>query len=182
MESIDSLAELLSRCAGGDEQAFARLYRQAAPMLFSLILRMVKRRDWAEEILQEAFVNIWRHAGSYQPHQSTPMTWMTSIVRNRALDWLRRSRPEISIEETEAAESWVDPTPEPLEEALQSHAARALWDCLGQLEANARRAILLAYYEGHTHEALSRQLEAPLGTVKSWIRRALPQLKGCLET
>jgi RNA polymerase sigma-70 factor, ECF subfamily len=182
MRPIDLLAELLSQCARGDERAFARLYRQAAPTLFSLILRMVKRRDWAEEILQEAFVNIWHYAGDYQPYKGTPMTWMTSIGRNRALDWLRRDRPETSIEEVEAAESWVDPTPEPLEETVQSSEARALWDCLRQLEANARRAILLAYYEGHTHEALSRHLEVPLGTVKSWIRRALPQLRGCLET
>jgi RNA polymerase sigma-70 factor, ECF subfamily len=181
MKPIDSLAELLSQCAEGNEQAFTRLYRQAAPTLFSLTLRMVKRRDWAEEILQEAFINIWHHAGDYQPHQSAPMTWMTSIVRYRALDWLRHRRPEISIEETEAAECWVDPASEPVEEAVQRSEAQALWDCLRQLEANAQKAILLAYYEGYTHEALSRHLKAPLGTVKSWIRRALPQLKGCLE-
>ena len=182
MASIDSLAELLSRCARGDEPAFARLYRQVAPTLFSLILRMVKRRDWAEEILQEAFVNIWHHAGDYQPHQSAPMIWMTSVVRHRALDWLRRRRPETSLEEASEREAWVDPAPEPMEEVLQSSEAQALRNCLKKLEANARRAILLAYYEGHTHEALSRHLEAPLGTVKSWIRRALLQLKGCLET
>jgi RNA polymerase sigma-70 factor, ECF subfamily len=181
MASIDSLAELLSRCARDDEQAFARLYHQTAPTLFSLILRMVKRRDWAEEILQEAFVNIWHHAGDYQPHQSAPMIWMTSVVRHRALDWLRRRRPETSLEEASEREAWVDPAPEPMEEVLQSSEAQALRDCLKKLEANARRAILLAYYEGHTHEALSRHLEAPLGTIKSWIRRALPQLKGCLE-
>ena len=182
MASIDSLAELLSRCARDDEQAFARLYRQVAPTLFSLILRMVKRRDWAEEILQEAFVNIWHHAGDYQPHQSAPMTWMASIVRYRVLDWLRHRRPEASLEEVPEREAWIDPAPEPMEEALQSSEAQALRDCLKKLEANARRVILLAYYEGHTHEALSRHLEAPLGTIKSWIRRALLQLKGCLET
>lgn len=181
MASIDSLAELLSQCARGDERALARLYRQAAPTLFSLILRMVKRRDWAEEILQEAFVNIWHHAGDYQSHQSAPMTWMTSIVRYRALDWLRHRRPETSLEEVSEREAWVDPAPEPMEELLQSSKAQALLDCLKKLEANARRAILLAYYEGYTHEALSRHLEVPLGTIKSWIRRALPQLKGCLE-
>jgi RNA polymerase sigma-70 factor, ECF subfamily len=105
MASIDSLAELLSRCARGDEPAFARLYRQTAPTLFSLLLRMVKRRDWAEEILQEAFVNIWHHAGDYQPHQSAPMTWMTSIVRYRALDWLRHRRSEASLEEVSEREA-----------------------------------------------------------------------------
>ena len=182
MEPMDGLVELLSKCAKGEERAFARLYQETAPSLFSLILRMVKRRDWAEEILQEAFANIWHHAGDYQPHRSAPLTWMTSIVRHRALDWLRQRRPEVCLEEVSEREAWVDPAPEPLEEALRSREAGALWDCLKQLETNARRAILLAYYEGHTYEVLSRLMGAPLGTVKSWVRRALPQLKGCLET
>ena len=172
----------MQRCAAGDEAAFADLYRRAAPPLFSVILRLIKRRDLGEEILQEAFVKIWQHAGDCQPERGMALAWMTGIVRHPSLDWLRRSNPEVPLETVPDREAWVDPVSEPMEEALQSREARALWNCLEKLPTDARRAILLSYFEGHTHEALSRLMEVPLGTVKSWIRRALPQLRGCLET
>lgn len=182
MEPIDALGELLQRCAAGDGGAFADLYRRAAPTLFSAILRLVKRRDLGEEILQEAFVKIWQHAGDYEPERGKALAWMTGIVRHRSLDWLRRSNPDVPLETIPDREAWVDPASELRDEALQWHEARALWNCLEQLPSDTRRAILLTYFEGHTHEALSRLMEVPLGTVKSWIRRALPQLRRCLET
>src|SRR5436190_16145133 len=90
----DALGALLSRCALRDERAFADLYRYTSPKLFGVALRILRREDWAEEVLQESFVNIWNHAVAYAAAKSQPMTWMTSIVRNRSLDWLRRSRHE----------------------------------------------------------------------------------------
>ena len=92
MSPSDELNELLLRTARGDRQAFARLYRLSATQLFALALRMFKRRDLAEEALQEAFVSIWRHAASFDPGKGAAMTWMASIVRNRCLDRIRARR------------------------------------------------------------------------------------------
>ena len=180
--ATDPLAQLLARSALGDQHAFARLYHSASPKLFAIALKLVRRRDWAEEILQDAFVNIWRHAGDYQAAQSAPMTWMTSIVRNRALDSLRRRRPEVSIDdENVERELPPDPQPGPLETTLQGAEAQALKRCLEHLEAAPRQALVMAFCEGYTHEELSEVLDTAIGTVKSWIRRSLQRLKRCLE-
>jgi RNA polymerase sigma-70 factor (ECF subfamily) len=179
----DPLARLLARSALGDQQAFARLYDSASPKLFAIALKLVRRRDWAEEILQDAFVNIWRHAGDYQAAQSAPMTWMTTIVRNRALDLLRRGRPEVSIDdELVEHELPPDPEPGPLEKTLRGAEAQALKRCLDRLEAAPRQAVMMAFCEGYTHEELSETLNTAIGTVKSWIRRGLQRLKRCLES
>ena len=105
--SEDPLIDLLSRCALRDQQAFERLYRSTSAKLFGVVLRIVRRQDWAEEILQESFVNIWHHAPSYASAKAAPMTWMTHIVRNRALDWLRRPQREDAVSE-DAEENWRD--------------------------------------------------------------------------
>ena len=92
------LEELLGACARQDRTAFALLYRATAPKLFGVAMRILRRDDWAEEVLQDCFVSIWSHAGSYSPGLSAPMTWMTSIVRNRCLDWLRRPKVEVVLQ------------------------------------------------------------------------------------
>ena len=173
--------DLLLAVAGGERDAFAALYRASAPQLFALALRILKRRDAAEEVLQEAFVNVWRHALDYRPEKGTAMGWMATIVRNRALDRLRRARPETPLDDAPGRHDWPDPAPDPLAAATMSESARQLDACLERLEEGPRRAIRLAYYEGMTHEALAARLGAPLGTVKSWVRRGLMRLKTCLE-
>lgn len=182
MQIKPPLEDLLLAVAGGERDAFAALYRASAPQLFALALRILKRRDAAEEVLQEAFVNVWRHAVDYRPERGTAMGWMATIVRNRALDRLRRARPETPLEAAPERHSWADPAPDPLASATMSESARRLDTCLEQLEEGPRHAIRLAYYEGLTHEALSARLGAPLGTVKSWVRRGLIRLKTCLES
>ena len=177
-----SLEDLLLEVAGGERDTFAALYRAASPQLFALALRILKRRDAAEEVLQEAFVNVWRHAVDFRPERGTAMGWMATIVRNRALDRLRRARPEMSLDEAPERHGWADPAPDPLASATMSESARRLDDCLERLEEGPRRAIRLAYYQGLTHEALSARLGAPLGTVKSWVRRGLMRLKTCLDS
>ena len=177
----EPLAELIAASARGDEQAFHRLYRATSGALFGMALRMLKRRDWAEEVLQECFVSLWRHAPDYNAGRAAPMTWMTSIVRNRCLDWLRRPRPEVADEDgalTEAAESG---NPGPLDELERMKSAHALNRCLGELEARQRQAIALAFYDGLSHAELASHLREPLGTVKTWVRRGLLKLKACLE-
>ena len=178
----DDLAGLLAACARRDRAAFERLYRATAPKLFGVALRILRREDWAEDVLQECYLRIWDHAPEYRAGLAAPMTWMTSIVRNRCLDWLRRPRLEVIDEEGELIEAAPSADPGPLEELESSSDARALKRCLDALEAKQRQAIALAYYDGLSHAELASQLRAPLGTVKTWVRRGLLRLKACLET
>jgi len=178
----EHLAELLGRCALGDQRAFATLYQSSSAKLFALAVRITRRRDWAEEVLQEAFVSIWNHAAGYNSAKSAPMTWMSAIVRNRALDLLRRPR-EVEIDEAheEMMASLADESPGP-EELLQlSMQAVGLGECMKTLTEEQRRSITLAFFHGLSHAELAQQMRKPLGTVKTWVRRGLDRLKGCLE-
>jgi len=175
------LAEWLGACSRRDRAAFERLYRATSAKLHGVALRILRREDWAEEVLQECYVSIWTHAPDYRPGLAAPMTWMTSIVRNRCLDWLRRPRLELADEDgalTEAAES---DDPGPLAELERSNSAGSVTRCLGELDARQRQAIALAFYDGLSHAELASHLRQPLGTVKTWVRRGLLRLKSCLE-
>src|SRR5262249_42601124 len=148
-------------------------------------VRILRRDDWAEEGLQDCFVSIWSHAGSYSPGLSAPMTWMTSIVRNRCLHWLRRPKGEVVLQrEDEDAEDPIEsvPTahPGPPDQLAGRAAAKAFADCLGRLEVKQRQAIMLAFYDGLSHSELASHMRQPLGTVKTWVRRGLERLKACL--
>lgn len=179
--SAEPLAQLLAACGRKDEQAFERLYRAASPKLFASALRILRRRDWAEEVLQDSFINIWHHAAEYAEWKSAPMTWMTSIVRNRALDMLRRPGIESSSDFEAIMELRMDDNPGPFEQALAAADASRLSHCLKTLEARQRQSIMLAFFHGLTHSELAAHLKQPLGSVKTWIRRGLQQLRICLE-
>lgn len=183
MNRTEDLADWLAAAASGDEQAFASLYQAVAPQLYALLLRMLKRRDWAEEALQEAFLKIWQNAETYTPDRGAPLTWLMSIGRYRALDLLRRKRPEVSIgDEGEAAfVGLADIEQEPYAQSEEMAALTALQHCLETLQERHRESVLLAYYEGYSHSELARRMKAPLGTVKSWVRRGLSHLRECLE-
>lgn len=174
------LATLIRSCAAGDRTALARLYEATAPQLFGLALRMVRRRDLAEEIVQEAFLAAWRHAGGFDERRGSPHAWLAAILRNRAIDLLRRRGREVPLD-PDAAAAVPDPTPGPLDQAAAGEQARAIAACLDELEDGPRASILLAYYDGLTYDEAAARLGAPLGTVKSWIRRGLMRLKSCLE-
>jgi RNA polymerase sigma-70 factor (ECF subfamily) len=174
-----ALEHLIARSALGDRGAFRELYRAAAPKLFGVALRILRREDWAEEVLQECFVSFWRHAPDYNASRAAPMTWMTSIVRNRCLDWLRRPNPEPLAEE--ALEALESDNPGPLALLEQGRDSAALARCLRALEARQRQAIALAFFDGLSHAELAQHLRQPLGTVKTWVRRGLARLRSCLE-
>ncbi len=174
------IAILIASCARGDRAALAELYRLSSPQLFGLALRMVRQRHLAEEVLQEAFLAVWRHAGGFDPARGAGFAWLAAIVRNQAIDLMRRRGRETPLD-PEAAAALPDPAAGPLELAAGSEAARALAACLDELEDGPRRSILLAYYDGLTYEQAAARLATPVGTVKSWIRRSLLRLKGCLE-
>lgn len=182
LERNARLLELLARTALKDQQAFAELYRLTSAHLYGVSIRILKEAAAAEEVLQESFVNVWHHAGSYVAARSQPLTWLTSIVRNRCLDRLRRHEVEtVTIDDDEDGEVIAAEGPTPLEMLLAGADARAVKECVEALEPGQKQAIALAFFQGLSHSELARHLRQPLGTVKSWVRRGLERLRGCLD-
>lgn len=183
--SADELNNLLARCALRDEKALEALYVMASSRLYALALGIVRQREWAEEVLQDAFVKIWSHAERFSSDKSSAITWMSTIVRNRALDKLREFRRNPLLQDKVLEDVFETPLmadgPDPADLALMSQDLKSLWNCLGTLEQEQKRVILMSYYHGYSHQELSAKLTAPLGTVKGWIRRGLQRLRMCLE-
>ena len=182
MTTADPLLDLLAAAALRDQRAFATLYEISSARLFAVALKLLRRQDWAEEVLQEAFVSIWQHASDYNASLAAPLTWMTTIVRNRCLDWLRQPRREIATDDESLFESIADDALGPLEQLVQSSVTKSLFSCLQRLEARERQTIALAFLHGLTHSQLANHLKEPLGTVKTYVRRGLAQLKDCLQS
>ena len=180
---MNPVNELLIRCGQKDSEAFRLLYQAASPKLFSLCKRLLQDESLAEDVLQEAFVKIWNKADTYSLEKGHAMTWMTTIVRNQALDKLRmaKSRPVLTddndYETLEFASSEL--TPDALSQL--SDDTRQLAHCLEALKPEQRECIMQAFYYGYTHEELADKMSKPLGTVKAWIRRGLGQLRTCLS-
>lgn len=181
-----TLSRLLASTASGDQRAFAELYDAASSHLFGLLVRILRRRDWAEEALQDCFLKVWQKAETYAPDKGAPMTWLMTIARYRALDLLRAKRPEINEADDEAMtgeiESAVSEMESPLQGAETMQGIGELERCMKGLQDEQKQSVLLAYYEGYTHQELAKRMKAPLGTVKSWVRRGLQQLKECMES
>jgi len=175
------LMELLARITLADQRAFAELYRLTSSHLYAVALRILRESTVAEEVLQESFVSVWNSAGSYVSAKSLPMTWLTSIVRNRCLDQLRRRQIDTVTIDDEQGVTVADESPSPLELLLSGAEARAVRRCIEALNAEQKEALALAFYGGLSHSQLARRLGQPLGTVKSWVRRALERLKSCLD-
>jgi RNA polymerase sigma factor (sigma-70 family) len=178
------LIALLDRIARQDDTALKALYDQCASKLYGLALRVVTRRELAEDVLQEAFLSIWRSAADYRASLSPPMAWLGLIVRSRGLDMLRRRAAERSHLTQELDETLSDTlegdAPNPMDTAQASEQAWALHQCLGKLENKQREVVSLAYVRDLSHSELAQQLSLPLGTVKTWIRRGLDQLRLCM--
>lgn len=183
-EPADPLRQLMARVALRDRAAFERLYRATSSHLFSIALRVLRDEGRADEVLQEAYVSIWQKAASYQPDAATPMTWMINIVRNRAIDALRAGRKErdstVELDE-EAMEVAADAAGDPHALFDESLVKARIDECMLGLAPAQRQALALAYYRGMVHTEIAEMLRAPLGTVKSWVRRGLDQLKSCLD-
>ncbi len=180
------LTDLLHACAQGRQAAFQALYKEVSPQLFAVLVRILKRKDLAEEALQDALLSVWRNAGSYSADKGAPMTWLVSICRYRALDMLRREKREVSLD-TERED--LDEDGQQVSEAervtdavnVSKAEERKLDDCMGKLNGGQQRSIRLAYVDGCTHEEIAVRVGSPVGTVKSWVRRGLESLKRCLE-
>jgi RNA polymerase sigma-70 factor (ECF subfamily) len=174
------VAALLSATASGDTAAFTELYRTTSPQLFGIALRILRQRDRAEEVLQESFVAVWQRAHDFDPAKGSAMTWLVTVLRRRAIDALRRgARQPERLAEPEAA--LLALAAGPSDSADRGSELRALQNCLGELAAEPRRAMVMIYAYGLTQEEFAAESATPLGTVKSWVRRSLERLKKCLD-
>lgn len=179
--SGDDLGPTLVAVARGDGDAFARLYRQTSARLFGICVRMLPQRSDAEDVLQDIYVTIWNRASTYDTTQPNPIGWLIAIARSKAIDRLRthkRDRRNTPLDDTTPL---VDETPSVADLAETSDDRRRLDSCLATLEDRQRAAIRQAFMDGSTHNELAERWAVPLGTMKSWIRRGLAQLKACLE-
>ena len=184
-ESPDSqLIALLDRVALADESALKELYDLTSSKLYGVAVRVVSNREWAEDVLQEAYLNIWKIAGNYKATLSPPMAWMGLVVRSRGLDFLRRRTSDRAdhVQELDdvISDTVAGDSPNPMDTTQASEQAWALHQCLSQLENKQREVVSLAYLRDLSHSELAQQLKLPLGTVKTWIRRGLDQLRGCM--
>jgi RNA polymerase sigma-70 factor (ECF subfamily) len=175
------LRELLAACALQDRQAFAGLYELSSAKLYGVVLRILNREEWAQDCLQETYIKVWNRAGSYRPHLAAPMTWISTIARNQALDMLRRRR-EVNESDVSFLPEETDQDPLPQDALQLSDEGKRLDRCLSELQSGQRQIIALAYFKGLTHEELATRTGTPIGTVKTWIRRGLTQLKRCLQS
>ena len=173
------LVWLLASVAKGDEAAFERLYAATRAKLFGVVLRILRRQDLAEEVIQEAYVKIWNNAGQFNPGMASPITWMVSIARNRAIDVVRK-RTETSIEEEPAAMDVASDTPDPLARREMTEELKRILECVGQLDPERQKLVLLAYYNGWSREQLAEKFDTPLNTVKTWLRRSILEIRECL--
>ena len=171
---------LLQACASGDLTALHSLYAATAPQLFGLALGILRSHELAEDVVQDSFILVWRNAHSFDRSRGAAMAWLAGIVRNQCFDMLRRRGREAPLDES-SMESWQDPAPGPADLTALSRDAQRLKACLDELDEGPHRSMILAYYEGLTFAEVAARLGVPLGTAKSWIRRSLIRLKGCME-
>lgn len=175
----DDLDTALAACANGDRNALRAVFDREAGRLIAVAERIVRRRELAEEVVQDAFIRIWTHAHQYNAERGSARGWIYAIVRNRALNLLRDGNREFTVEEVET-----------IRESEQADEVMAAWqkldrnsrlyDCLGALDETKRRGILMAYVGGYSHGEIAERLRIPLGTTKSWIRRGLSALRECM--
>ena len=184
------LAQLLARTGLGDRAAFAALYERTSGHLFAVVLRIQRDRALAEDLLQEVYVSVWKSAAGFDAARSQPLTWLTHVTRHRAIDSLRRAATQPRTESLQGdhsddSDDLVDrvasDSPGPLDLLGRASDARELSHCMDRLSAPQRQSVALAFFDGLSHAEVAAQLQEPLGTVKSWVRRALATLKTCLE-
>ena len=179
MLTIPELVWLLAAVAKGDQAAFERLYEATRAKLYGVVLRILRRADLADEVIQEAYLKVWNSAGQFDPALASPITWMLAIARNRAIDLVRR-KAETSIEEEPKAMDVAAESPDPLAAREMSEELKRLLACMGRLDEERRRLVLLAYYSGWSRDKLAAEFEKPVNTIKTWLRRALIDIRECL--
>ena len=181
LKTATDLADLLGRVAQGDRTAFVMVYHATSAKLYGIILRILGRRDLADEVLQEVFVKIWERAQDFDRTQASPISWMAAIARNRALDEVRRKRP-MALDDAPEALAVADPGMLASEKIELSDDYRRLERCLQGLDKDKQAIVRLAYLDGWSRERLAQHFATPVPTIKTWLHRSLKQLKDCLTS
>lgn len=174
------LVEVLLRVGQEDRAALSALYTLTSAKLFGICLRICGERQAAEDVLQEVYLIVWKRAAGYEPGRASPITWLATIARNRAIDW-RRAQGARTMTTIDDATPIADDRPLASDIMLAAEADGRLHRCLDQLEEKPRLAIRTAFFDGVTYAELALRLGVPLGTMKSWVRRGLARLKECVE-
>jgi RNA polymerase sigma factor (sigma-70 family) len=176
----EELNRLLIQTGRNDQKAFAEMYKRTSSKLFGVCLRMLRDRGEAEEVLQETYTTVWRRAAGFDPSKASAITWLITLSRNKAIDRLRQHREEL-LDDPSKLEQTVDEQPTPAAGAETSQEYGRLNTCLDALEPQQRDSVREAFFTGATYNELATRSQVPLGTMKSWIRRSLMQLRICLE-
>ncbi|WP_395672326.1 sigma-70 family RNA polymerase sigma factor [Inquilinus sp.] len=176
----DDLIRLLRAAGQGDRRAFKALYDRTSPLLFAIVLRILRNRATAEEVLQDSYLRIWRNAATFSAGTGSPLGWMAAIARNRAIDVVRQRR-EVLVQPDEDGRDWLESIPDPRAEGAGFVALRQLGHCLGLLDDSHRHCVLLAYYEGYSREELAARFDRPVNTIKTWLHRGLATLRHCMD-
>jgi RNA polymerase sigma-70 factor (ECF subfamily) len=180
-EAREALRAAMVRLAEGDSAALEEIYSATRVKLFGICFRILGDRKEAEDALQDVYVNLWQRADRYDPERASPISWLATFARNRAIDRLRTGKVRSGAVPVEEAAPLPDEMP--LADALLVDAERdaQIHQCLSGLDENARTYIRAAFFEGYTYAQLAERADVPLGTMKSWIRRGLMKLRTCLE-
>lgn len=185
----NEVAGLLARIAVKNEPALKMLYDAIGGHLYAVALRIVRRPQLADEVVQDVFVNVWNKASDYSPGRALPMTWLISLTRNRSIDVLRAQDETVSLsmpgDEPGEGDMIYDPIDESMRTPLQTMLAKmdghCIEKCMNALDASQRQSIALAFYHGMSHAELAEHLAQPLGTIKSWVRRGMERLARCMH-
>jgi RNA polymerase sigma-70 factor, ECF subfamily len=173
------LVWLLAAVAKGDKAAFERLYGATRAKLYGVLLRILGRPELADDVMQETYLKVWQMAGKFDPTVASPITWMVAIARNRAID-IARKKADLSVEDSPEALGVAAETPPPLARREMTEELRRLLTCLGKLDPEKQRIVLLAYYSGWSREQLAQKLDIPVNTIKTWLRRSLLEIRECM--
>jgi RNA polymerase sigma factor (sigma-70 family) len=176
----DDLNRLLQNTGRSDQAAFAELYKRTSSKLFGVCLRMLRDRGEAEEVLQETYTAVWRRASSFDATRASAITWLVALSRHKAIDRLRQHREEL-LDDPENLDVAAEEQPTPAADAETSQEYRRLQQCLDELEPQQQSSVREAFFSGATYNELAVRRKVPLGTMKSWIRRSLIQLRQCLD-
>lgn len=181
IEARARLSALLGQVAAGRSDALEEVYRLTSAKMFGICLRVTGDRAGAEEALQDTYVKIWRKAGVFDADRASPITWMATIARNSAIDWKRARGLDMIASHDDAASDVSDVSVDALEELEARSTRHHILDCIGQLDPQQARAVKTAFYDGLSHSELADHMQVPLGTLKSWIRRAMIALRECID-
>jgi RNA polymerase sigma-70 factor (ECF subfamily) len=174
------LVWLLAAVAKHDAAAFERLYEATRAKLYGVLLRILADPELADQVMQEVYLKVWQMADKFDPNTASPITWLVAMARSRAIDIVRR-KDDLSVEKEPEAYGAAADTPAPLARREMTEELKRLLSCLGKLDPEKQRIVLLAYYSGWSRDQLAKKLDIPVNTIKTWLHRSLLEIRSCME-